>query len=358
MMVLMDKIKPNNHTAIIIPAYQPGLALIESTNKLINAEFTVVVVNDGSEEGYNDIFSLLNKKVHIINHSNNHGKGASLKTGYKYIKDKLAVNTIITADADGQHRFSDIIKLAKSYNDNPRALLLGVRKFSNKNVPFKSRFGNIITRKIFALITKKPISDTQTGLRAFDKSLLDFMINIPGERFEYEMNVLFYCNNNGIDIVELPIKTVYENNNQGSHFNPIKDSFAIYKEVLKFASSSIASFFVDYGLYVILLQVTILWTTSSSIIFSNVVSRVISACVNFSINRRLIFNHKENILGAMLSYGLLAFGILFGNTLLLSFFTSVLSINPYLAKIATELIFFAISYSVQKNVIFAKKEKG
>lgn len=340
---------------ILIPAYQPGQALVESTNQLLAAGFTIVVVDDGSEETYDSIFNALNDTVHVLSHEVNKGKGAALKTGYRYIQRVFKNYTIVTADSDGQHDIQDIKKMVQTYLLHPHTLLLGSRTFENTNVPLKSKLGNVLTRKIFSLITKKRLSDTQTGLRAFDDSLVDFMLDVSGDRFEYETNVLLACSREDIEMIELPIRTIYTNNNQSSHFDPIKDSWAIYKEIIKFASSSLLSFVIDFALFTLLVSLTSSWELAASVTFANIMARLVSASVNFTINRRLVFKHTTNFAKGVVQYVLLAVSILLANTLLLTLLTSVLFIAPLIAKIITEITLFTVSYLVQKNVVFAQK---
>lgn len=355
MMRLMAMKPLDSRPIVLIPAYQPGRVLIESTDRLVAANFTVVVVDDGSEADYRGVFSALHKDIRVLRHMTNKGKGAALKTGFRYIRDTFGKYVVITADADGQHHVDDIQKMAADYCHHPYTLLLGVREFESGNVPLRSRFGNVITRKVFSLITKQPLRDTQTGLRAFDDSLMDFMLRVPGERFEYEMNVLLECSGEGIELVELPILTIYENNNQSSHFDPIKDSWAIYKEVIKFASSSLSAFAIDYGMFIILLHLTSAWSLSSSVVFANIVSRITSASFNFLVNKHLVFKHKGNFAGGALQYALLAISILAGNTLLLHLLTGLFHVAPSIAKIVTELTFFCTSYIAQRKIIFARE---
>ncbi len=342
-------------TIVVIPAYQPGRALIESAKQLVEAGYEVVVVDDGSGADYRHIFAELNNKIHLIKHTKNRGKGAALKTGYQYIQSVFDTYVVITADADGQHKVSDIKKMAHKYYKHPRSLLLGVREFAGESVPFRSKFGNVLTRKVFSLITRKQLSDTQTGLRAFDQSLIEFMIDIPGERFEYEMDVLLACSRKGVDMVELPIQTIYKNNNATSHFNPVKDSWSIYKEVLKFASSSLLSFGIDYTLFVVLLHFMNSVSIVGGIVFANILSRILSASFNFTVNKHLIFRHTGSVAKQVAHYTLLAGAILVGNTFLLMLLTDKVHMAPYLAKVVTEVTLFTISYFVQKNVIFTNK---
>ena len=341
---------------VLIPAYQPGEALLQSTQALLSTDFTIVVVDDGSGADYAHIFNRLDGRVRLIRHEKNRGKGAALKTGYQFIKDNFSDYVIITADADGQHKPADIQKLAAEYVAHPGELLLGSRTFSGDDVPLRSWFGNTLTRKIFALITKQTIGDTQTGLRAFDSSLTNFMLAVPGEHFEYETNVLLACSREGVAICETPIQTVYENNNQTSHFNPIKDSWIIYKEIFKFASSSLLSFLIDYGMFLLLISLTSSWSLAASVTFSNIAARFVSASVNFAVNKNLIFKHKGDVAKRALQYFVLATGILLGNTLLLNLLTGVLHVVPFAAKMITEIAFFFVSYAVQRNIIF--KHKG
>jgi putative flippase GtrA len=204
------------------------------------------------------------------------------------------------------------------------------------------------------LITNQQLHDVQTGLRAFDDTLVDFMLKVPGQRFEYEMNVLLACSSENIPMVEMPIKTIYENNNLSSHFDPIKDSLSIYKEVVKFISSSLLAFSIDLGLFITLIHVTNSWSLASSVTFANIAARIVSASFNFGVNKHLVFKHEGSALKGGAYYFLLASCILLGNTLLLNFLTSVLHIAPYIAKITTEVSFFLISFLVQKKIIFKK----
>ena len=150
-------------------------------------------------------------------------------------------------DADGQHLPADIDAVCRAWRQNPEALVLGSRRFTGK-VPLRSRFGNAITRFIFRVATGVAVYDTQTGLRAFSVSRIPMMLEMQGERYEYEINVLLYATRRKIPIQEVEIATVYLDGNQTSHFNPLRDAWRIYKMILLFAASSLVAAGVDYGL--------------------------------------------------------------------------------------------------------------
>ena len=233
---------------------------------------------------------------------------------------------------------------------HPSSLVLGVRQF-DKSVPARSRFGNRFTRAVFSAISTTKVTDTQTGLRAFDCSLLDFMLEIPGERYEYEMNMLLYCGKKGIPILEVPIQTVYlDAHNTSSHFNAVKDSLRIYIEIIKFASSSLIGFAVDYAVFMLLVSLTAV--IPYHLILSNIAARIVSASVNYRLNKHVVFSGKKSTSHTMPQYTMLAAAILFSNSVVLSLFDEILGLPPHFAKPLTELVLFIISFTVQALVIF------
>ena len=221
-------------SVVLIPSFRPDSRLVELISELVRGDTTVVVVNDGSGEDYNPIFDSLAGSATVLRHDHNKGKGAALKTGIAYIADNFENYIIATADGDGQHHVDDILRLVRTYPTLAGSLLLGVRDFSDASVPWRSRIGNTITRRLFRLITKLDIQDTQTGLRAFDSTLTELLLSVPGDGFEYETNVLLESATRNIPINELSIATIYSEHNSSSHFKPVRDSFRIYAQIMKY----------------------------------------------------------------------------------------------------------------------------
>ena len=223
---------------VLIPAYNPDDNLIKVL-KSIDKKCDIVVVNDGSNKKSDKYFSKVFEYGHLISYEKNMGKGYALKKGFEYIKEKYKNNeyVVVCMDCDMQHKYSDALKLLEYSSNHTNTLVLGKRKF-DKSCPFKSRFGNSITRKIYKKSTNKDIYDTQTGLRAFSYKLMDYMLYNPGNRFEYEMNVLLNLNKYNIEVYEIDIETIYIDNNSKSTYNVIRDSYRIYKEVKKWRKNN------------------------------------------------------------------------------------------------------------------------
>ncbi len=342
----------------LIPAYEPEenmLDLLENIKK--DTDMDIVVVNDGSSDACKDIFSKAKEFAKVLEHEVNKGKGRALKTGLNYINDNYRGEYIVvTMDADGQHTIEDALKICDLVKKSPDILVLG-KRFFGEDVPLRSRFGNAMTRLVYKIATGVKVYDTQTGLRAFSYKLVPLMLEIKGERYEYEINVLMECSKNNIEIKEIDIATIYINNNSGSHFNVFKDSYRIYKEIFKFCAASIICFLVDYALYCIGLVFTVSLGKGLSTVVSNVFARIVSSVLNFTINKKVVFKRKGNTLKLAISYFMLALCILVGNTIVLKMFVEVFNIDTKIAKLITELIFFIISWFIQKFLIFKKKEE-
>ena len=334
----------------LIPAYQPGDPLLGILQKLYAADYQVIVVDDGSGEGYGPVFKVAERYATVLTHPENRGKGEALKTGLRYIREHFSLPyTVVTVDADGQHRIGDICLVMEASEAHPEALILGSRQLGS-GTPLRSKMGNTITRWVYRLSTGSAVHDTQTGLRGFTDKTVDRLLEIPGSRYEYEMNVLMEFSKTRIPIREVPIETVYMDNNSASHFDTVKDSFRIYKEILKFSASSLTSFLVDYGLFCLLSVIT------GQLVLANVTARIVSASFNYTMNKYLVFGHRGKTAQSAASYFLLAALLLILNTGILRVLTT-LGINQFAAKIGTELLLFILSYTAQHTVVFKKEAK-
>ena len=344
-----------NKRVALVPSYEPDFNLLDVVNELLENDFDVVVVNDGSEEKYNEVFNELPKEVHYLSYATNGGKGYALKYGMRYIKDNYDDCVVVTLDSDGQHKVKDAIRICEECElQETDSLILGSR-FFDKKAPFKSRFGNFMARMSFLISTHHKIYDTQTGLRAFKSNLLDMMINVKGDRYEYEMNVLLESIKRDVPINEVKIETIYINNNAGTHYNPFKDTMKIFKEVIKFSISSLIGFLVDFSVYSLLNLIPVEW--NQWYLMCQIIARIISASVNFTLNYKLVFKSKSNVMLAILKYTALALFILGCGTFFLWLFVDIAGMNKYLAKILVEVTMFIISWLIQRLFVFRRGKK-
>ena len=348
---------------LLIPALNPDEGFIKYVRDLREAGFSrIVAVDDGSREDLKYIFATLRDEYgcDLITHEVNKGKGKALKNGFLYINEKYGkfddYKGVITADSDGQHTVPDVIKLNNLLDaaETP-TLFLGSRNFDLDIVPQKSKKGNKITSRVFKLFYGKHIGDTQTGLRAISRGLVDEYAHLEGDRFEYETNMLIYATRAKHPIIEEPIETVYIDNNSETHFRPIVDSFKIYKLLLgsffKFAIVSIASMLLDQSLANLLYYIVL-----KNAYLAKGIARLFSAVFNFAMNRKVVFKADADAKGQALRYALLAVCQLGLSTLIVGLLTSLVEAKWLFTvfSIVVDTVLFLVSYKVQDVWVFKK----
>ena len=337
---------------VVIPAYEPDEKLLRVVAELKrDTDYAIVVVNDGSSEAAEPVFAALPEGVTLLRHAQNRGKGRALKTAYEYIAAHFPQSEgIVTVDADGQHLPADVVRVSEDWEAHPETLVLGSRRFTG-TVPWRSRAGNAITRVVFRLSTGVSVYDTQTGLRAFAVSRIPMMLEMRGERYEYEINVLLYATRQQMPIREVTIETVYIADNASSHFHPMRDSWRIYKMILLFAASSLLAAAVDY---VLVLSLSALFAKQAQgLLWSVVLARVISSFLNYMLNRKLVFEDCSR--RSVFRYYLVAAGIMAANYGLLSLISRVMPLA--LAKLLVELALYPLSFYLQRRFVFARGER-
>ncbi len=223
---------------VLIPAYKPDSEMCNLARKLQDCGFDVLIVNDGSGAEYDNVFLQASEFATVICHNKNRGKGRALKTGMEYIRDNFKeCEFFITADADGQHKCEDIIRVKEALEDGAEFVL--TTRLLNRNIPKRSKFGNDLSRVIYTLSTGRYFKDNQSGLRGFSVENIDWLLKVKGEKYDYEMNMLYYASKQAIPINTIDIEAVYIDGNKSSHFNPVKDTIRIYKLLFSSAKASI-----------------------------------------------------------------------------------------------------------------------
>ena len=365
-----NKLQKQVLVPIVIPSYEPDDRFITLLRDFDAKEMgPVIIVNDGSSEQYDPIFKEAESIItrlggKLISYRPNRGKGRALKTAFSYISENMpdAIGCV-TADSDGQHTSSCITKIMDTLIANPDNLVLGVRVFNKKDIPWKSWFGNTVTIKVFSYVAGMRVSDTQSGLRGIPFKFMKELIDCKGERFEYEMQMLLECAGR-YDLTEVPIETIYESKeNHQTHFKPIRDSLRIYKilgkKFIKFVFASVSSFVIDiilFYLFVLLFKdaFPVLYVTMAT-----VGARVISAIYNYFINYKFVFKSRASRATSLTKYALLAIiqmslsaGIV---SLIVRFFPGCWET---LVKAIVDMILFLISYAVQQRFVFSSKSKS
>ena len=239
--------------AVLLPVYNPDEKFLQLVEELSKRGFKVVACNDGSKESCDEYFRRAKVFADVIGYKDNKGKGYALKRGFEYIGNNLAdeVDYIVTADSDGQHAIEDIERVAKLTRKTD-GIVLGMRDLSEK-IPIKSRIGNDMSKFVYTIVTGVYLRDNQSGLRGFPVRLCQWLQDIPGNKYEYELNVLVTAHKEGMKVTGIDIKTIYENNNKNTHFKPIKDTFRIQRSLWSYGLISM----LMYSLYILTISILV-----------------------------------------------------------------------------------------------------
>lgn len=356
---------------IVIPSYEPDWNLetfIKSFD--IEKEF-FIVIDDGSEgeeyqKIFNDVEKLIGTNGVVLHHEVNKGKGAALKTAFKYVLENMPdIPGVVTADSDGQHVRVSVEDVTKSLLENPQALVLGVRSFDRATIPWKSWFGNTLTIKVMKYLTGVSVSDTQTGLRGIPTSFFKILIDeCQSDRFEFETQMLL-ATKGRFPIVEVPIATIYDSKeDHATHFDPFKDSIRIYKiigkQFLKFIGASFSSSILDLVLFTIFCALFTKFGLENSlgvylVTVATVAARVLSAIYNYIINYKVVFNSNESHGKSVGKYILLAVIQMLLSAMCTTALVYLLpGVNKTVLKAVVDIILFFISYNIQNKFIFKK----
>lgn len=344
-----------DNLVIVIPSYEPDNRLILLVDEIMNSShkfFEIIIINDGSNANYDFIFEELSDKgCVVLKHAVNLGKGRGIKTSLNYILNNYPhVKGMITIDSDGQHKVKDMLRCVEVFKQNQMSLILGVRDFVN-DVPFKSKFGNIITRNVLGILTGIKLKDTQTGLRIIPRNYMEDLIELKGERFDYEMNMIIQSPEFDITIVEVPIETIYIEDNESSHFRPLIDSISIYASFLKYAFSSLSSSLLDIVAFTVLFYM--FKGNSLGIVYASLLARLISSLYNYYINMKLVFKSRKQVHSSLGKYYVLVVAQITISTISLSFLAhSFSNANVSLLKLMVDTTLFVISYQIQRKFIF------
>lgn len=337
--------------AVLIPAFEPPPPLSALCARLTADPrvATVLVVDDGSSGRCQPTLDSIagQPRTRVVRHERNQGKGAALESGLRYVLDNLAgVTTVVTADADGQHLAEDILRVASTSLASPGSLVLGVRQVGDR-APARSRFGNALTRTLYHGLVGQRISDTQTGLRGFSRDLLAQLASIPGDAYEYELNVLISCRQSQVPVVQEPIASVYIDGNRASHVRPVRDSWRIYSVLLRFTGTSLVSAAIDNAVFAAGLAAGA-WP-----VLAFLIGRAIATTLHYQLVRRFVFPQPSADASRIRRryVTLIALNVAIGQTLILAL--RVLIGAPVLvAKAIVETLLFLPNFFLQRDVVF------
>jgi glycosyltransferase involved in cell wall biosynthesis len=351
------------NSAIVIPAYKPEASLIDFVRDLLNSGFPkIIVVDDGSGDEYASVFDTVGhlQNVVLLSHPVNKGKGRAIKTSIGYfLKNYRDLIGIVTVDADGQHALADIINVCEAMEKEQNKIVLGVRDFDDSVVPKRNRFGNRTTSRIFQGLYGAYISDTQTGLRGLPAAFLPWMLEVGGEKYDYEIGILYNAVRKRICIMEVSIRTIY-NNNVGSHYRVFIDSWLVFMRMLngllQYSLASVWSSAADVIIFLTLNSFILPFFqvgTAMRLLYATLIARFCSSIANYALNKNVAFKVRNDAPKSLPKYYTLWLGQL-GFSYALTYLVSHIlhGMNIALGKILIDIFLAIASYQIQMHWVF------
>lgn len=346
--------------SLVLPSLNPSEKFDAVVDQAVAAGFAdIVIVDDGSRDDCKAHFrhAAHHPQVTVLTHPVNRGKGQALRTAFAFLlEQRPGCRGAVTIDGDGQHRLPDILAVAEAVGDG-KTIVMGCRDFSGPEVPARSRSGNRITCAVFRVACGIRLSDTQTGLRGIPASLFPALLHVRGNRFEYETNMLLDMKRQGVSFREVPIETVYEDDNSESHFRPVRDSIRIYKFILLYLLSSLAGSLLDLLVFYIarrLLDGAV--SDALAVLLATVAARACSSFLNFNLNKSVVFHRHDGYGRTLLRY----YALCVPQMLLSAGLVHVLSrwaesgagVLTTAIKFVVDVRLFFVSFRVQQSWVF------
>lgn len=350
---------------ILIPAYNPPDSLCDYLRQLRRAGFErILVVDDGSREDRQEIFREAEQDGCIVlHHRENKGKGAALKTGFSYYQEHWqgTCDGIITVNSDGSDRLEDVLRIGETLYNSHRmgsyGLVLGARDFSGPGITRARRNGNKITCLIYRLLTGISVKDALTGLRGIPDMRIPECLRMWGSGYEYEASMLLDCGYAGY--LEVSVETPVPNPEAETHYRPVRDTVRIYvalfRRFLMFSMTSVSVSLLDIFLFWMLTEYC-LKNISYPLAWGTVIARVISASVNYLINRYLVFESGGDGRKSAGMFAVLSVVQCLLSAGLVQSLEYVTSGEPVLLKVIVDVGLFFFNYFVQNRWIFKKKK--
>ena len=212
--------------SIIIPVYNEEKTILKIIKKILKLRYInkeLIVVNDGSTDNTKKLLSTFsNKRIRIINHNKNTGKGAAIRTAQKHITG----THVIIQDADLEYNPKDYFKLIKPIKENKYKVVYGSRVLNRKrysSVGFTSMFrvfGNHILTLISNILNLQKLTDAHTCYKVFSYDVFK-RIKLEENGFEFCPEITTKISKLKLKIKEIPISYVGRKYNEGKKIKSI-----------------------------------------------------------------------------------------------------------------------------------------
>ncbi|MGI0057549.1 MAG: glycosyltransferase family 2 protein [Nitrosarchaeum sp.] len=212
-----------------IPAYNEERMISDIIHRAKKFVDKVIVCDDGSSD--NTVQNAKQAGAEVIQHQKNCGKGAAMKSLFKYAK-QIDADITVTLDGDGQFLPEEIPKLIAPVIEKKSDIVIGFRFDDKTEMPSYRRIGNKLLDKVTNIAVDLPVRDSQSGFRAYSKKAVD-MINFSTDGFGADSEILINAAKSGLIISEVKATVIYNTGGRTSTKNPVSHFTIVITSIIE-----------------------------------------------------------------------------------------------------------------------------
>lgn len=216
-------------TYALIPAFNEENGIHKFVKETKNHVDKVIVCDDGSQD--NTAYEAKGGGCIVIKHETNKGKGAALKTLFRYARESDG-DVFVTIDGDGQFLPTEITLLVKPILENRADIVIGYRFDGSNEIPSYRKAGNKMLDKITNMASELPFRDTQSGFRAYSRKAIE-SINFLTDGFGADSEILIDASKKGLRILEEKVTVIYNTGQKTSTKNPISHTGEVISSLIE-----------------------------------------------------------------------------------------------------------------------------
>ncbi len=206
------------YLTIVVPCFNEERSVERSISTLLQAArtefgeaFEVVLVDDGSTDHTWEIARALSMQaleVRLLHHGSNRGKGAALRTGFEHSMGRIICFLDCGLDLSPDH----VSQLVESLKTGPCKAVIGSKSHPGSAVkyPWRRQSLSLAYRFLVRFLFQLPVGDTQTGIKAFHREILEQALRFCSvERYAFDVELLVLVRKLGYTVREMPIQADY-----------------------------------------------------------------------------------------------------------------------------------------------------
>ncbi len=189
--------------SVIMPVYNERNTIGEILRQVqeVNIDKEIIIVDDGSTDGTQELLKCLGKDIRVIYQAHNRGKGEAIKTALKEVRGDL----VIIQDADLEYNPQDYYKLIQPIVEGKADIVYGSRFLGDNKFTVSGHYwGNRFLTFVTNLLYGSKLTDMETCYKVFKRDILKSM-ELEAVSFDFEPEVTARVLKKGYKILEVPI---------------------------------------------------------------------------------------------------------------------------------------------------------